>query len=128
MVGLEIAPAACIYLPPNIAGYVGSDHVAVLLATGTWQTERTTVSLDIGTTLKSRSHIEAGCFAAHVLQDQHLRVHISTTECALHPGRLNVSGFITANYISRLLVTFRQSASADRAFWMRLLRCPSPAW
>lgn len=31
--GLNIAPAAQIYLPPNIAGYVGADHVAMLLPT-----------------------------------------------------------------------------------------------
>lgn len=31
--GLSIAPSALIYLPPNIAGYVGADHVAMLLPT-----------------------------------------------------------------------------------------------
>jgi uncharacterized 2Fe-2S/4Fe-4S cluster protein (DUF4445 family) len=32
--GLNLAPGAKIYLPPVIAGYVGADHVAMLLATG----------------------------------------------------------------------------------------------
>ncbi len=32
-IGLAIAPAALVYLPPNIAGYVGADHVAMLLPT-----------------------------------------------------------------------------------------------
>jgi uncharacterized 2Fe-2S/4Fe-4S cluster protein (DUF4445 family) len=36
-VGLKIAPGAYVYLPPNIAGYVGADHVSVLLATDIWQ-------------------------------------------------------------------------------------------
>ncbi|GAB4477034.1 MAG: ASKHA domain-containing protein [Anaerolineales bacterium] len=31
--GLAIAPSALVYLPPNIAGYVGADHVAMLLPT-----------------------------------------------------------------------------------------------
>ncbi len=54
-VGLKIAPGAYVYLPPNIAGYVGADHVSALLATDVWQppldTEnpRTSVVLDIGT-------------------------------------------------------------------------------
>ncbi len=48
-VGLKIAPAAKIYLPPNIAGYVGADHVAMLLATGIWCAPQTAIALDIGT-------------------------------------------------------------------------------
>ncbi len=48
-VGLAISPGAKIYLPPNIAGYVGADHVAMLLATNAWAAEKTTIALDIGT-------------------------------------------------------------------------------
>ncbi len=47
--GLSMAPGARIYLPPNIAGYVGADHVAMLLATGAWQASEPTIALDIGT-------------------------------------------------------------------------------
>ena len=46
---INIAPGAKIYLPPNIAGYIGADHVAMLLATGAWQSPKTTIALDIGT-------------------------------------------------------------------------------
>lgn len=49
LVGLKIAPGAMIHLPPNIAGYVGADHVAMLLSTGVATTTQTTVALDIGT-------------------------------------------------------------------------------
>jgi uncharacterized 2Fe-2S/4Fe-4S cluster protein (DUF4445 family) len=49
-VGLVLAPGAYVHLPPNIAGYVGADHVAMLLATGIAQIkDRTVVALDIGT-------------------------------------------------------------------------------
>jgi uncharacterized 2Fe-2S/4Fe-4S cluster protein (DUF4445 family) len=48
-VGLALAPAANVHVPPNIAGYVGADHVAMLLATQAWQMPGTTVALDIGT-------------------------------------------------------------------------------
>jgi uncharacterized 2Fe-2S/4Fe-4S cluster protein (DUF4445 family) len=48
-VGLKLAPAANVYLPPNIAGYVGGDHVAMALGTGAWESDKTLVALDIGT-------------------------------------------------------------------------------
>ncbi len=47
--GLKLAPGAKVYLPPNIAGYVGADHVSMLLATEAWQATEPTVALDIGT-------------------------------------------------------------------------------
>ena len=48
-VGLNLAPAAYVYMPPNIAGYVGGDHVAMALGTGAWESDKTLVALDIGT-------------------------------------------------------------------------------
>ncbi len=48
-VGLCLAPGAYVHLLPNIAGFVGADHVAMLLATQVWQAEGLTVALDIGT-------------------------------------------------------------------------------
>jgi uncharacterized 2Fe-2S/4Fe-4S cluster protein (DUF4445 family) len=47
--GLNIAPGGYVYLLPNIAGFVGSDHVSILLATDSWQAKEPTVALDIGT-------------------------------------------------------------------------------
>ncbi len=47
--GLKLAPGAYVYLPPNVAGYVGADHVAMVLASGVWDTRKTTLALDIGT-------------------------------------------------------------------------------
>lgn len=49
-IGLNIAPAALIDLPPNIAGYVGADHVSMILATNIWQEKhRNIIAADIGT-------------------------------------------------------------------------------
>jgi uncharacterized 2Fe-2S/4Fe-4S cluster protein (DUF4445 family) len=47
--GLNIAPGAYVHLLPNISGFVGADHVSMLLATDAWQGKVTTVALDIGT-------------------------------------------------------------------------------
>jgi len=49
-IGLCIAPGAYVHLLPNIAGFVGADHVAMLLATeGIWKDEGLVIALDIGT-------------------------------------------------------------------------------
>jgi len=48
-IGLQIAPGAYIHLLPNIAGYVGADHVAMLLATRLADTNGVTLAIDIGT-------------------------------------------------------------------------------
>jgi len=48
-IGLELAGGAMVSLLPNIAGYVGADHVAVILATDLWQTSRTVIAIDVGT-------------------------------------------------------------------------------
>jgi len=47
--GLNIAPGAYVHLLPNIAGFVGADHVSMLLTTDAWQAKKTTVAVDIGT-------------------------------------------------------------------------------
>jgi uncharacterized 2Fe-2S/4Fe-4S cluster protein (DUF4445 family) len=46
---LHIAPGAYVHLLPNIAGFVGADHVAALLATEVLAAKETMVTLDIGT-------------------------------------------------------------------------------
>ncbi len=48
-IGLKLAPGATLHLLPNVAGYVGADHVAMLLATRTAEAEKTTLAIDIGT-------------------------------------------------------------------------------
>ena len=47
--GLHMASGAYVHVLPNIAGFVGADHVAMLLATEPWQAEEPIVALDIGT-------------------------------------------------------------------------------
>jgi uncharacterized 2Fe-2S/4Fe-4S cluster protein (DUF4445 family) len=47
--GLSVAPGASVHLLPNIAGFVGADHVAMLLAINAWEIEGPMLALDIGT-------------------------------------------------------------------------------
>ncbi|MEA1927957.1 MAG: ASKHA domain-containing protein, partial [Candidatus Auribacterota bacterium] len=48
-IGLRIAPGGDIFLPPNIAGYVGADHTAMLASTELGTRSDTVIALDIGT-------------------------------------------------------------------------------
>jgi len=47
--GLASAPGAQAYLPPPIAGFIGSDHLAFLLAAGFGEDTRIKLGIDIGT-------------------------------------------------------------------------------
>ncbi|MEJ2066639.1 MAG: ASKHA domain-containing protein [Deltaproteobacteria bacterium] len=45
----SVAPGAYVHLLPNIAGFVGGDHVAMLLAVNAWEVEGPMLAIDIGT-------------------------------------------------------------------------------
>lgn len=47
--GLNVAHGAYVHLLPNIAGYVGADHVAMLLATEIYKSKNIIIGIDIGT-------------------------------------------------------------------------------
>lgn len=46
---LCIAPGAYVHLLPNVAGFIGADHIAMILASGLDDVEGTFIGLDIGT-------------------------------------------------------------------------------
>ncbi|MFC1886021.1 ASKHA domain-containing protein [Thermodesulfobacteriota bacterium] len=48
-VGLQTARGAYVHFLPNIGGFVGGDHVSMLLATGICETEKIVIGIDIGT-------------------------------------------------------------------------------
>ena len=48
-IGLNLAPGAYVHLLPNIAGFVGADHVAMLVATGLHEHGGVALAMDIGT-------------------------------------------------------------------------------
>ena len=76
--GLDLAPGAYVHLPPNIAGYVGADHVAMAIGTGVWETARTVVAVDIGTntevTLAKGGRIwSCSCASGPAFEGAHIR-------------------------------------------------------
>lgn len=48
-IGLTCAPGATVYMPPNLAGFVGADHISTLLSADSWHGDKTILTMDIGT-------------------------------------------------------------------------------
>lgn len=76
--GLHIAPGGYVHLLPNIAGFVGSDHVAMLMATGIWESGDTVLGIDIGTNtevsiVKGGAIISLSCASGPALEGAHIR-------------------------------------------------------
>jgi uncharacterized 2Fe-2S/4Fe-4S cluster protein (DUF4445 family) len=79
-IGLKISPGAIIFLPPNIAGYVGADHVSMLIGAEAAQEKHdvhTIVSLDIGTNTEISlyhwgRHLSCSCASGPAFEGAHI--------------------------------------------------------
>ena len=92
-VGISIAENACLYLPPNIAGFVGGDHIAMLLATNARHLDKTVVALDIGTNteislIHQGRHFSCSCASGPAFEGAHI-----------HDGLRAISGAIERVFI-----------------------------
>lgn len=77
-IGLELARGAYVYLPPNIAGYVGADHVAMLLASGITRSQGCVVALDIGTNteislVRNERILSCSCASGPAFEGAHIQ-------------------------------------------------------
>lgn len=78
-IGLEAADEAWVYMPPNIAGYVGADHVSALLATRSYTVDgHTSIVVDIGTNTEiSLVHkgrvLSCSCASGPAFEGAHIR-------------------------------------------------------
>jgi len=77
-VGINIAKNAYIYLPPNIAGFVGGDHIAMLVATDARHRDKTVIALDIGTNTEisliyQGHHFACSCASGPAFEGAHVR-------------------------------------------------------
>ncbi len=78
LVGLKLSPGANLYLPPNVAGFVGGDHVAMLLSSGAWKATKTTLAVDIGTNTEislvhKGRHLACSCASGPAFEGAHIR-------------------------------------------------------
>ncbi len=91
-VGLEAAPNAQTYLPPNIAGYVGADHVAMLLASDMASLPGIAVALDIGTNTeislsKDGQLVSCSCASGPAFEGAHIHAGMRAIPGAIERAR-----------------------------------------
>jgi uncharacterized 2Fe-2S/4Fe-4S cluster protein (DUF4445 family) len=77
-IGLELAPGAYLYLAPNLAGYVGADHVSMLLGAELVVPKLTTLALDIGTNteislIHQGKHFSCSCASGPAFEGAHIK-------------------------------------------------------
>jgi uncharacterized 2Fe-2S/4Fe-4S cluster protein (DUF4445 family) len=76
--GLDLVPGAQVYLPANIAGYVGADHAAMLLATEFSHDRGPTLAVDIGTNTEISLQVQdkilsCSCASGPAFEGAHIR-------------------------------------------------------
>ena len=93
-IGLKIAPGAYVHLLSNIAGYVGADHVAMLLATRIAEASQTTLAIDIGTNteicLNHRGRMTSvSCASGPAFEGAHIKFGMRAAPGAIEHVRLS---------------------------------------
>ena len=92
--GLEIAPGAYVHLPPNIAGYVGADHVAMIICTSLAEASGVTLAIDIGTNteicLNNRGEMASvSCASGPAFEGAHIRHGMRAAPGAIEHVRIS---------------------------------------
>lgn len=92
-VGLRIAHGAYVHLLPNIASFIGADHVAVLLSTFVENAKETILALDIGTntevSLINKGQIfSVSCASGPAFEGGHIKHGMRAAEGAIEHLRL----------------------------------------
>ena len=93
-INIRAAPGCLIFLPPNIAGYVGADHTAALIATRFYESQQTLCLIDIGTNTEI-SLIRAGkirscsCASGPAFEGAHIYDGMRAAPGAIEQVRIN---------------------------------------
>ncbi|HPH98188.1 MAG TPA: ASKHA domain-containing protein [Anaerolineaceae bacterium] len=96
-IGLNLAPGAWIYLPPNIAGYVGADHLAALLAAMPLSSHQTCLLMDIGTNteislLHDGKITACSCASGPAFEGAHIHDGLRAVPGAIEKVRVETDG------------------------------------
>ncbi len=92
-IGLHIAPGGYVHLLPNIAGFVGADHVAMLLATEVGQADGLSLALDIGTNTEAclvsdGKMTSVSCASGPAFEGGHIKDGMRAAEGAIEHFRM----------------------------------------
>jgi len=96
--GLQLMPGARAYAPPVIAGFVGSDHLAFLLAAGFGEDNRTRLGIDIGTNTEiALQHagriVSVSTASGPAFEGAHIRLGMRAALGAIDHVNIDESGF-----------------------------------
>lgn len=91
--GLRLAEKARVFLPANVAGFVGGDHVAGLIATGLDAAEKTSLLVDIGTNTeitlaKDRRLVACSCPSGPAFEGAHITAGMRAAPGAIERVRI----------------------------------------
>ncbi|MBM4451981.1 MAG: DUF4445 domain-containing protein [Chloroflexi bacterium] len=96
--GLRIAPCAYVHLLPNIAGFVGADHVAMLTATqNLWDKKDLVIALDIGTNtevslIRDGKITSVSCASGPAFEGGHIKGGMRAAPGAIERVRIDNQG------------------------------------
>ncbi len=98
-IGLVGAPGAAVYLPPNIAGYVGADHTAMLLAAGLEDAEGIDLALDIGTNTeislaKGGKLVSCSCASGPAFEGAHIHAGMRAVPGAIERAEFHAGEWL----------------------------------
>lgn len=93
---LPFTADASVYVPPCVAGYVGADLVAMTLASGIGQDDRTVLGVDIGTNTEiilsqrgKRRMVSLSCASGPAFEGAHIRAGMRAAAGAIERVRLD---------------------------------------
>lgn len=94
-IGLMISSNASIYLPENIAGYVGGDHVAMMVATNSVDAHDIVLALDIGTNteislVRNGNIYSCSCASGPAFEGAHIQDGMRAADGAIE--RIDIEG------------------------------------
>lgn len=91
--GLQFALGAYVHIMPNIAGFVGADHVSMLVAIDALKINQLTVAIDIGTNtevslIKNGKIFSASCASGPAFEGRHISCGMRAAEGAIERLRI----------------------------------------
>jgi uncharacterized 2Fe-2S/4Fe-4S cluster protein (DUF4445 family) len=97
--GLITAPGAYVHILPGIGGFVGPDHVAMILSSGIDRAEGITLGVDIGTNTEivirrpdMPNLVSLSCPSGPAFEGAHVMTGMRAVEGAIESVRLTVNG------------------------------------
>jgi len=108
--GLKAAPGARAYLPAPIAGFVGSDHLAFLLAANFGEDERVRLGIDIGTNTEialqvGKRIVSCSTASGPAFEGAHIRHGMRAAQGAIQRVKIAADGSVECDIIGGVAAT-----------------------